>query len=147
MALRFETIKGKKLFSDVFQKGQRFFENNSMAVVFFAGPQDKFASDNFVRSIFYSVSVPKKNAKKAVVRNRIKRLMRESLRQFCLSNDEDAICLISHISFVWRNAPDHPALICLDDVKHEIYSLMRKALAYKAKITGKETQDGEGDKL
>jgi ribonuclease P protein component len=140
MAFKLETIKGKKQFSNVFESGQRFFDNNSMAVVCFASHSIETASEHSVRSIFYSVSVPKRNAKKAVVRNRIKRLLRESLRQYFQTESAEETCPISHISLVWRNAPGHPALIGLSQVKAEVFSLMAKAMSFYSKNFDKKIQ-------
>lgn len=137
MAFKLETIKGKKQFSNVFESGQRFFDNNSMAVVCFASDSIETASEQCVRSIFYSVSVPKRNAKKAVVRNRIKRLLRESLHQY-FQTESDNNFPISHISLVWRNAPLHPALIGLTQVKSEVFRLIEKAISSHSKNNDKE---------
>lgn len=128
MKIQLDSIKGKKIFDFVFESGQRFFETNSMAVVCFN------STVNELNKIYYSVSVPKRSAKKAVVRNRIKRLMRESIRLFFTEYlNSHEFCPISHISLIWRNAPVHPALICLNDVNAEVSSLISKALSFNNK--------------
>ncbi len=134
MEFKLNTIKGKKAFSYVFENGKKFFEENSMAVFYFAANDLGRAVSLDCLDITYSVSVPKKSAKKAVVRNRIKRLMRESIRHFFLEyNHSKFPCHTLTVALVWRNAPKHPMLIGLNDVSPEIYRLLSRGLDFYRK--------------
>jgi ribonuclease P protein component len=140
--IQLKPLKGKKRFDELFKKGIRFKGNDCMAVVkpislsvipdsecvetgnpitpliiFPTGSGIRF------RTIFFAVSISKKNAKKAVVRNRVKRLMRESLRQL-LSEKAFLFEKIEEIALIWRNAPDNPKFINLNDVKPAVAKLM-----------------------
>lgn len=68
-------------------------------------------------TILYGVSVPKRIAKSAVVRNRIKRLLRVSLRRVLTDYEEQCrVAGITTIVTIWRDAPDSASLIRLHDV-------------------------------
>lgn len=126
-----QTIKSKKAFAEIFGNGKKFFDSNSMAVFSYAGLINRVNDINTKPVIRFSVAVPKKSAKKAVVRNRIKRLMRESIRHFFSNYAVPDPCFAEfRIAFVWRNAPDHPGLISLKNVKPEIESLLNSAMNY-----------------
>jgi ribonuclease P protein component len=79
-------------------------------------------------SVGYVVSVPRRRVKKAVVRSRIRRLLREALRQllprFALKLPLQAVAL------VWRgNAPEHPARIRLHDVLPVVQEVLQQAVS------------------
>jgi len=144
MDIKLQTIKGKKAFSFIFENGKKFFDTNSMAVFYFVKSENDNAEFNNSLIVNYSVSVPKKFAKKAVVRNRIKRLMRESVRHFFM-NYPNSVFLLSEmaVAFIWRNAPRHPMLIGLSDVLPEIEKHMQRGIDFFKK----ENSDSQNEKL
>lgn len=64
------------------------------------------------------VGISKKRCKKAVVRNRIKRLLRESIKQ--LNKERRLNTGIQIMTLFWKIAPNHPMQIRLDEVKSEV---------------------------
>ena len=127
---KLQPIKGKKKFDALFKEGVRFKGRDSLALV-------KFKEDNsshnpsLNRIIFYAVAVSKKTAKKAVVRNRLKRLMRESLRQL-IKEDETLFENIEYIILLWEWAPKHPKLIHLKEVKQTVEQILMNIKVFKS---------------
>jgi ribonuclease P protein component len=119
------SIKGKKKFDEFFKSARKFYLKD--AAIFVVYKKDEVVT---VKSVLeYAVSVRKKDARKAVVRNRIKRLLRECLRQLA-AKDETAGKLLKFdkILIVWADAPRHPKLIGLKQVCPVVERLIDKAL-------------------
>lgn len=111
---RIKSIKGKTNFTSLLEKGRKFFDVKCTAFVLFEDSGDILQPPDD-RTIYLGVSVSKRTAKKAVTRNRIRRLLRESMR-IIAQKDPHLLTRISKITFFWKNAPSHPKLIGLDDV-------------------------------
>jgi len=118
-----KTIKGKKKFDELFKVGRSFREKDGYAVVKF---RDKQEEQNRICT-YYAVSAGRKVAKKAVVRNRIKRLLRESIRRTAKEKAESFAC-IEQIFLGWKKAPRHPKLIHLKEVAPIVDKLIDKAV-------------------
>jgi ribonuclease P protein component len=118
-----ESLKGKKNFDELFKAGLRYKVEDLLAVVIKNDSSKNNPSSN--RIIFYAVAISKRTAKKAVVRNRIKRLMRESLRLLLKKNPEN-FEVISQMILMWRNAPKKPAFIKLSDVMPIVEKIVLK---------------------
>ena len=93
---KIKKLKGKKIISNLFENGLSY-EYNSLSIFYLKEKKPL----NFV---YFSVSVPKKVHKNAVARNKIKRLIRESVyaydfSSFLLSSSPILFCLASNISF------------------------------------------------
>ncbi|MBI5325497.1 MAG: ribonuclease P protein component [Ignavibacteriae bacterium] len=124
---KLQPVKGKKTFDRIFANGQRFYYAEASAVICFR----QKVNDNPV--INYAVIARKKVAKKAVIRNRIKRLLRESLRKIFLETDDvNFNNSFEYIVIGWNTAPEHPKLIHLKDVLPKVKSLLE--IAFKAYI-------------
>jgi len=125
---KLQPLKGKKKFDELFKESKKFKVKDSLALI-------KFKDDEFYdnpglfRIIFYAVIISKKIAKKAVVRNRVKRLLRESLRQL-LKENEKLFDKIQCVIVIWRWAPKRPKLIHLKDVKPVVGEMLNKANLY-----------------
>lgn len=78
------------------------------------------------KPIFFAVSVSKKISKKAVVRNRIKRLMRESMRK-ALKENSDYLQWSGRAIFFWRIPIKKPQHIKLSDVYPLVLGLIKQA--------------------
>ena len=75
---KIKKLKGKKIISNLFENGLSY-EFNSLTIFYLKEKKPL----NFV---YFSVSVPKKVHKNAVARNKIKRLIRESVYAYDLSS-------------------------------------------------------------
>jgi ribonuclease P protein component len=108
-------LKGYRSFEEVLRSGRRV---TSGPLLLAAMPNDGSSDVTFV-----GVGVPKRVAPKAVVRNRIKRLMRVSIRACLL--ESSTLHAGVRVVLLWRSAPKHPSEIALADVQHYV----RKGLA------------------
>lgn len=116
-------IKGIKNFSNAVRYGKRFSTSQCMITVRYSDePQD---------TIYYGIIVRKKIARTSVMRNRIKRLLRESIRLWSRELPEETLFLTSVI-MTWNAIPKHPMLIHLSDTQSEIIPLLNEAIAYAA---------------
>ena len=142
--IKLKPLKGYNAFAKFFKAGAKVYSKNAASVICFRGQckdlnikkiEPLFDSD----VIFYGVTVSRKRAKKAVVRNRIKRLLRESLRQSIENYIDDAgNPQIKIIIITWTGeTPQHPMLIRLDDVKPAVEEILKKAdKLYNEKFKG-----------
>lgn len=95
-------------------------------------------TDNFLGSfvpntskivpVSFGISIPKRHAKKAVVRNRTKRLVKESLISLANIEKEKLLTFEEFVLIRTVKLPSHPKLVRLDDVKSEIFALFDKAM-------------------
>ncbi len=142
--LKIIPVKGYDSFTNAYKSGIRFWEKNCHASftfyapgTFYATGQDKAVTGAIVH---YGVSIGKKRAKKAVVRNRIKRLLRESIR-ICAPEygSPDEGYPFEKCIFIWKNAPGHPKQIRLADVLPEVERLFKMAHShYQIRIKGSQ---------
>ncbi len=115
--VKLETLKKRKAFERLFDEGTRIYGRKAYAVAICSQN-----CNNIEKILTYAVLVQKKNSRKAVVRNRIKRLMRESIRHVVLKAGNRA--MPSVIAFSWKEKGiEHPAMISFQDVYPEIESL------------------------
>jgi ribonuclease P protein component len=138
---KLQTIKKANAFKEIFLKGKKFSNENATAVIGYRDKdfQDYKSSEPKEIIINYAVTISKKNAKKAVVRNRIKRLLRVSLYKILIKNEPEDFPFES-IIIIWKTAPGHPALIKLENVQPAVFSLLKRAMDYytnRMKITNK----------
>ena len=78
--------------------------------------------------VTFGISIPKKHAKKAVVRNRTKRLVKESLIHLAKNEKEKLLVFEEFVLIRTEKLPSHPKLVRFDDIKSEIYALFDKAM-------------------
>jgi len=127
--LKLSPIRGKKNFDKIFAEAKKFKSDSLNAFIRF---RSVFPNNDDVQiNIYFAVSVSKKISKKAVVRNRIKRLLRESIRYaiiqpyFC-----ENIVFIENIVLIWRKPIQSPTLIKLNDVIPELFDILKSAINY-----------------
>ncbi|MBU3742563.1 MAG: hypothetical protein FGM24_09815 [Candidatus Kapabacteria bacterium] len=78
----------------------------------------------------YVVSASRRVIRRAVVRNRIKRLLREALRRSVrLHGTQYAAAGLSTVFAVWRTPPAASMRLRLSDVEPHVQSLLRRASA------------------
>lgn len=79
--------------------------------------------------IQYGVGIPKRVAPLAVARNRVKRLLRESVRRHvCRRADELSAHGYGRLVFLWRQAPAAPMLLRLRDVESHVERALEKLM-------------------
>ena len=119
---KLQSIKGKKIFAQMYESGKRFSNGKAAAIVELCRQEEQ----QNPLLVSYAVICSKKTARKAVVRNRIKRLLRVSIRNLFATAQSDDLMLIGKIIVSWREAPSHPGMICLKDVEPVIEELFLK---------------------
>jgi ribonuclease P protein component len=129
-----KSIKGFGVFSEVWKAGRKIKKYPILASVVYDLQKVQLNPYRFEvmsepDTIFIGVSVSKRRAKKAVVRNRVKRLMREATRLTLKEMTEQgigtpykAICLSS------LKAPQRPKDMSLDDILPSVRKAMFAAL-------------------
>jgi|GEM_PF-733736 len=136
--LSLKPLKGYNSFGKHFESGKRFFSKNMMLSIIVRSMDSQ--SITFPFEIGYGVSVRKKVCPKAVVRNRIKRLLRECLREESSkwhAVNENISCSANYwesILLFWNKKIDKPGLIRLADIKKESELLFEKAYNYTTNL-------------
>ncbi len=127
--LQLKPIKGFNNIGLIYKNGIKFYANNATAIVVF---RKNYSCQNVTKensTIYFAVIIGKKTAKKAVVRNRIKRLLRESLRILTKQYNEKINC-IEQIVLYYNAAPTHQKLIKLKDIMPAIENILMQAFIY-----------------
>ncbi|MBX3043939.1 MAG: ribonuclease P protein component [Candidatus Kapabacteria bacterium] len=132
--LQVKPIKGFNSFSLIFNAGKKFYDKDLTAVFVHSDAEENNAlikNCNDDKTLYYGVTAGKKFIRKAVVRNRVKRLLRESIKKIFA---ERYIMLdkppFKYAVFSWRKAPVHPALINLADVLPSLERVTKSAELY-----------------
>lgn len=117
-------LKGFNAFNRVYGKGKKFVDRDILAVVVY----NKTRNDDFkIRDvdsseyIYVGVGVSKKVCKKAVVRNRIKRLLRVSVRSYFINQ---SINCLKYVTLMWRQRIESSSLISLKDVEPKVHQIL-----------------------
>ncbi len=125
---KLESLKGRKAFDRLFNEGRKISGRKAWAV-FLCRAEMQHKGD----TMRFAVIAPKKFSKKAVVRNRIKRLLRESIRLEAENHNE--LYLPHTIAFAWKEKGiKHPGLIRLNDVQPEVAFLLERAVDQCRKV-------------
>ena len=129
------SIKGVGAFKRVLDGGSRFVSRSVVAFVVFR--DDVFCLDH---TLYYGVGCSKRLSRKAVVRNRVKRLLRESVRLIVkrtmtgsVSDSRYSGSVFFHIDSIIlfsRVAPEVPSLLRLDDVIGDVDIIFYKIFGY-----------------
>lgn len=116
-SIRLATIKKQKRFQEVFANGKKFSTSNLFVVI--------ECKELCSLPLEYAVVASKKVSKHAVVRNRVKRLLREVLRHYVHLLLAENVH-ISAIILFWRTPVAKPSLIRLTDVLAEFMIVIEK---------------------
>ncbi len=123
-------LKGAIPFSSAMRYGKRFTHGAITAVIQFRTP----SKDDTLAQVSIGVSIRKKTAKKATVRNRVKRLLRVSIRQVLVEFDDVGYfnqgCAFERMVVFCNSAPKVPSLIGLNDVLPDVRFVLAAALEY-----------------
>tara|TARA_B100000941_G_scaffold240985_1_gene184436 strand:+ start:409 stop:759 length:351 start_codon:yes stop_codon:yes gene_type:complete len=114
---KIKKLKGKKIISNLFKNGLSY-EYESLTLFY-------LKEKNPLNFIYFSVSVPKRIHKKAVDRNKIKRLLRESIYSY----DFSSILLSNSIYFflIYSNSK----ILSFNETKSLSHSLFSKCFYSK----------------
>lgn len=118
-------VKGFGAFDRIFKAGKKIGNGSALIVLSREIPDYKNIDIN-KNVIYFGVSISKKNAKKAVVRNKVKRLLRVSLKNYFDKLLYGAGFNLKYIIIVWKKAPKHPSLLSLEDVYPVVESMLNK---------------------
>ncbi len=124
------SLKGASSFAATMRTGKRFTHGNITAVVIFRLQ----ANENKNEPVNVGVSIRKKTAKKATMRNRVKRLLRVSVREI-FSEFEDLEycsegCIFERMIVFCNSAPKIPSLINLNDILPDVRNVLTAAFEY-----------------
>ncbi len=141
--LNLSPLKGFNSFQTVFKFGSSFYSENVLLIICNKSCNISLKQlTNSSNIILYGISAPKRKFKKAVVRNRIKRLMRVSIRQSLeeLSKFYD-IAIFKVILIIWQG----PSIkkqnqIYLNDIEPYIFKALKDYLE-KNQITDEKFTD------
>ena len=129
-----KSIKGKTKFDFIFNNAFKFYEKDTAIFVCYRAEAsaDHSSAVTEPQIVYYAVSARKRNVRKAVMRNRIKRLLRESIRQiFADYTAKGKQTRLSDFVIVRNSAPERPGMIKLNDVLPVVKKLIDRAESFK----------------
>ncbi len=119
--VRLESLRGKRAFRLLFASGKRLLHPSLVLIVRYrAQPQQTPPY-----RIAFGVSI--RRGSSAVVRNRVRRLLRESLRQYFFEHPADAR-IFDALILIWRRHPPKPSRLQLKDVYPVVSQMLRQAV-------------------
>lgn len=132
--MHLQPLKGYDAFGTVFRTGQRFSSGSATAMVVFSGGVQQDATgietEGEQQIVYFGVTA-RKRTRPAVLRNRIKRLLRESVRLVALEYQQvDKPLPFRAFVIIWNAVPACPSLLHLRIVLPAVRILMEKAVRY-----------------
>lgn len=122
------SLKGKSRIANVFRYGRRF-SSPQATMIAIRGDNNRIADCVGIMAI-----IRKKTARKAVTRNRIRRLVRESLRQLAAEfTGNGREFPVQAVVVIWNVAPSHPAQLRLNTVTDVLRPLLERACKFHTK--------------
>lgn len=128
--IRLSSLKGYNRFSEVFFNSKKFHSDEMLLIVQFSETERTEAE--------FGISVSKKTVRTAVARNRVKRLLRESLRMIIKESYENLFFEVIILS--WRKKIMKPGDIQLKDVYPNVLKLIKKAEIYRNENNSRDNQ-------
>lgn len=135
-------IKGKLLFDGIFRRSKKIANKTIAAYIVFDGKQErKRRNSSKIKTLNYAIMVKKRYVKKAVTRNRIKRLCRVATREiFAEMPDEKLLSSIKYIVLTWGKTVDKTKDISLDEVKSALSEIMTNAKDAASKFISSQSE-------
>lgn len=132
--MHLQPLKGYGAFGTVFGTGQRFSNGSATAIVVFRSGEkegiEHIQPEHTQQIVYFGVTARKKT-RPAVLRNRIKRLLRQSVRLLAAEYRQSGKSFpFRAFVLVWNAVPAHPSLLHLQTVLPTVRILMEKALRY-----------------
>lgn len=119
----FNPVKGNSSFMKIINESKKFHSSSAIAFVCFKPCKPLAKNDINPEAVYIGVGISKKICKKAVVRNRVKRLLRESIRNGLKNYSESQF--IHYIIVLWRKKVTKSKDLNLKIVTNEINELLR----------------------
>lgn len=136
--MRLQPLKGFNAFEETFKSGKKFYCKGLIAIVSFHNAQSDHSEradgmEEQDRIVHYGVT-SKRRTRPAVLRNRIKRLLREGLRSVLLqqfgSLETRAHCPFDSVVLIQTAIPAKASLLSLNDVLPSVRCVLQKATDY-----------------
>lgn len=121
-------VKGYESFSEIYSNAKKYYTKKASAAVIFRNEDE--ANDGIIN---FGVTISKRVAGKAVLRNRIKRLLRESFRLIA-KEEVFELSEIKQIILLWRIKPISVRHITLNDVYPEVKKLLYKMIMHRNEV-------------
>lgn len=116
-------LKGEIAFRDAVKKGKRFSAGPATVTV------SSTTKGQISQIVYVAVVIGKRISPKAVVRTRLRRLMRNAVRNVLRKPEiEIAKSQIDTIVVAWRSAPLVPSSIHLRDIEPSVEEALRKSI-------------------
>ncbi len=130
--LRIAPLKGHEAFPKVFKKSRKFTGKDAVLFVQFGSPDTVEIGEDLFKTVFVGVTIRKKTARKAVMRNRVKRLLRVAFQNvlkeiFNEYSQPDAPFPFKAFIAVWQAVPEQPKQLQLEHVEPVIRQLITQA--------------------
>ncbi len=125
-------IKGNITFQDIFRKSKKLIVPDAFCYVVFDYYKKRNTNSEIQPIVLnYAVVVKKKNIRKAVCRNRAKRLLREAIKiNASQIVNQEFLASIKYIVFYWTKPMDTPGLLRLPTVTAAVSELFTKAESF-----------------
>lgn len=133
VTMRLQPLKGYDAFGNVFRTGRRFSNGKVTALVVFRPPvsvSELPTNPTTEQQIVYFGVTARKRTRPAVLRNRMKRLLRESMRQIAGQYDSTKPCPFREIVVIWNAVPPRPSLLGLETVLVAVRDVLERAAEY-----------------
>jgi ribonuclease P protein component len=132
VVMRLRPLKGYDAFGNVFRTGRRFSNGKATAMVVFRPPisvSEPAIAITEQQIVYFGVTA-RKRTRPAVLRNRIKRLLRESIRQIADEQHRTKPFPFREIVVVWNAVPSRPSLLGLETVLEAVRDVLDRAAEY-----------------
>ena len=125
-------IKGNIIFQDIFRKSKKLIVPDAFCYVVFDYYKKRNTNSEIQPIVLnYAVVVKKKNIRKAVCRNRAKRLLREAIKiNASQIVNQEFLASIKYIVFYWAKPMATPGLLRLPNVASAVSELLAKAESF-----------------
>lgn len=131
--MRLQPLKGYDAFGNVFRTGRRFSNGKATAMIVFrpaVSASELCTGATPEQQIVYFGVTARKRTRPAVLRNRIKRLVRESLRQIASEHDRTEPSPFREIVVIWNAVPPRSSLLGLETVLAAVRDVLERATGY-----------------
>ena len=129
--MKIRALKGRKQITSAFRRGKRFASGSLIVHVrgrSHAGESD--APQGGQKDLFVICAVRKKQVPLAVTRNRIKRIIRESVRAYVQHHPRPHFMTLA---FVWQSPMHHHTEATTVDIRPQVEDVLHQAMQYFSK--------------